>query len=176
MYLYFCSLFCVIFFCYIDSSLQRRGAVPLSAIVCISYRLGLPGIWLMCLSLPFLVIPKAHIISGTLVVLRWHNFSHSISRFFIYLLYYILWLVRYYLLVPPNQFEGIFFSFIVHSHYKWSVALYFSISLESKVLENSNSLYLCFLFWLVFIQFLYYFSQSNIPLVGSFCVFCFFGF
>ena len=64
-------------------ALVRRWAVPQSAFFfCISYRLREPGILLMCLSVPFLILPKASNISGTVVVLKCYIFSISISRSF----------------------------------------------------------------------------------------------
>ena len=62
---------------HIDSILPRRWAVLQSEIFCISYWLGLPII--LCLSLLFLIIHRAPIITHTVVVLRWHIFLISIS-------------------------------------------------------------------------------------------------
>ena len=48
------TIFCLMLFICINCILQRRWAFPLSAIVCISYWPGLPGILLMCLSVHFI--------------------------------------------------------------------------------------------------------------------------
>ena len=50
-----------------------------------SYRVELPGILLMCLSVPFLITPSASTITGTVIVLWCYIFSISISSF-LYLL------------------------------------------------------------------------------------------
>ena len=47
---------------------------------CILYWLGLPDVLLMCLSVPFLIIPSALTITGPVIVLRYHCFSISITR------------------------------------------------------------------------------------------------
>ena len=52
---------------------------------CISYRLGLPGI--LCLSVPFLIISSAPIITGTVIVLSCRIFSISVFKSFYLLLY-----------------------------------------------------------------------------------------
>ena len=91
----FRCFFWVIIFSHIKSTPLRRWAAPQRAIFYISHRLGKPGILLMCLSVPFLIIPSAPIIIDMVVVLRYHSFSISISRS-LYLL--ILWLICYYVL------------------------------------------------------------------------------
>ena len=57
-FMIFVGSFWVIFFSHIDCILQRKGAVPQSAIFCFSYWLRLPVILLMCLSIPFLILPR----------------------------------------------------------------------------------------------------------------------
>ena len=58
----------------------KRWAVPQNVILGISYRLGLPNILLICLSIPFLIIPCAHTITGTMVVVRCPIHGISIFR------------------------------------------------------------------------------------------------
>ena len=61
----------------------------LTTIFCISCRLGLPGIFFMCLSVSLLVILGIITITDTVVLLRHHIFSISIPRF-LYLLILLL--------------------------------------------------------------------------------------
>ena len=63
IYTFFSCLFRGIFFTHIDRPLLRRRAVPQSAIFSISYRLGMPGIMLMCSSVPFLIILRSFTIT-----------------------------------------------------------------------------------------------------------------
>ena len=79
-----CCLFWATFFCHIDSSLLGRWAVPQNAIFCISNRQRPPYILLMNLSIPFLIIPNAPTITGTLVALKCHI---SRSLYLLFLLY-----------------------------------------------------------------------------------------
>ena len=58
-------------------------AVPQNAIFCISCWLGLQGI-LMCLSVPFLIIPSAPTITGTMVVLRCQIFFNLYFEVFVF--------------------------------------------------------------------------------------------
>ena len=83
MYLCFCCLFWVKFFSHLESTLLKRWAVPQSAIFCFSYKLGLPGILLNCLSLP---------------LARWYfkvpYFLNFYFQVFVFLFFnYILWLI-----------------------------------------------------------------------------------
>ena len=81
IYVFCCFLWDVgIFFRHIDSTLQIRWAVTQNESFCVSCRLGLPDIFLICLFVPFLTIPKALAITDTMVVLRCYIFSISISR------------------------------------------------------------------------------------------------
>ena len=130
---------------HVESILQKRWAVSQSAIFCISYWLELSGILLMCLSVRFLIITSAPTITGTVVVLRCHIFSISISRF-LYLLIYD------YLLALTYQLEIMFF-YIVLTLYIWFIAFYFIMSLDSKVFENCSFFDCCYWFWLVLIPF-----------------------
>ena len=59
---------------------MRRGVLQ-SAISYISYRLGLPGIMFMCLSVSFLIIPSAPIITGMVVVLKQNKFYFQVFLF-----------------------------------------------------------------------------------------------
>ena len=74
LYIYVFDAFSLCYFSnHIDKILRKRWAVLQSAMFCISLSLGLPGILLMCLSVPFLIIPSAPTITGTVVVLKCHN-------------------------------------------------------------------------------------------------------
>ena len=77
------------FFSHIDKTLIRWTAAPSAIFFVFHIRLTLPGIFLMCLSLPFLILPKAPTITGTVLVLRCQFFSVSISRF-LSLFYFII--------------------------------------------------------------------------------------
>ena len=96
------------YFLLIDIILLRRWAVLQSTIFCISYKLGLLGILLKCLSVPFLIIPRTPPILGMIVVLRCHIFSVLFPGLCVYLSY-ILCLICYYLLALTYQLEGMFF-------------------------------------------------------------------
>ena len=78
--MFFAASFELYFSTHIDCNLLWRWAVPQSAIFCISYWLEQPGILLMCVLVSFLVISSTPTITGTIVVLRCHIFSISISR------------------------------------------------------------------------------------------------
>ena len=81
-YLWFLLLLLVDILIHIDSTLLRIWAVlQRSSFFYISYRLTLPGILIICLSVSFLIIPSAPTITGTVGVLMCHIFSISISRF-----------------------------------------------------------------------------------------------
>ena len=78
--MYFSVFFEWYFFRPIDITLLRRWAAPQSEIsfFSVSYRLVLPGIWLMCLSVLFWNILGAPTITGMVVVLRCHLFFNII--------------------------------------------------------------------------------------------------
>ena len=78
MYLYFYCLFGMIFFSHTEMSCFVK------CIFCISYRLGLPGIFLMCLSVHHLIILRTPIITGTMVVLRGHIFFNFYFQVFVF--------------------------------------------------------------------------------------------
>ena len=80
IYLFFCYPFWLIFFSRIGTIHQRRRADLQRASFCFSYQLELPGILLKYLSVIFLIIPSAPTITGSVVVLKCHAFSFSISR------------------------------------------------------------------------------------------------
>ena len=61
---------------------------------------GFRCILLMCLSVPFLIIPSC--------CFKVTRFQFLFSRHFIYLFDYILWLMGYYLLVRIYQLQGMF--------------------------------------------------------------------
>ena len=85
----FCGFFLVIFFSHIDSNPLRRWAVPPSAILWISY--WLPCVFLKYLSVLFLMLTSAPIITGSLIVLKYHIFSISFSRpLYLFILLYFL--------------------------------------------------------------------------------------
>ena len=75
---------------YIDWTLQKRWAVPHSAICRISYMLGLPGILLMSLLVPFLIIPRAPTITNTVTILRCHVFLYFYFQYFVFPYWFIL--------------------------------------------------------------------------------------
>ena len=125
-----------------------------------SYRLGRPGIMLMCFWVPFLVISRNSTITSTMVVLRCHIFIISISKSF-YLLMLLYYLTEILLSNVTNiSIRRNYFSFIVLNHSIWSIALYFPISFDIKIPENSRFFF--FYYWLcfVFIQFCYPIFQS----------------
>ena len=116
-----CCLFWVIFFSHIDCNLLRRWAVLQSENLCISYRPWLLGILLMCLSVSFLIIPRAPTITGTIVILRKYIFLISISRslfllillcsfpkvLLLFLLWWLLLLILLLLATPSAGFHQI---------------------------------------------------------------------
>ena len=82
MYLCFHNLFWVIIFYHIDSPLLRKRSVPPNVIISISYRLGLPGNFLKCLTVPFLIPLRAPTITGT-VVIFFHFLFPGLWNYFI---------------------------------------------------------------------------------------------
>ena len=114
----YCYLFWVIFFSNIFSTLQRRWSILQNVIFCVSHRLGLPGISLMCLSIPFFVRPRASIIIGTGLVLRWHNYYYNDD-------YLLLW--EFFTPVLANGFslefewQQVFSNFQDSSQYFWPI-------------------------------------------------------
>ena len=149
--MFFVSSFCLYFFGHVDRTLLRRWAVPQIAIFRISYRLGQPGILLMCLYVPFSIIPRVPTITCTIekmwnLILRCHIFSISIS-WSLYLLYSLPYII---ICSHCHINDKACFSFKVHNI--WSLAYYFSISLDWEVPENSNSFGIYYCFWLVFIS------------------------
>ena len=100
-----------------------------------------------------MIIPSALTITGTLVVLRWHIFSISFSKF-LYLFILLHSLVGILLSVYTDiSIRRRFFCFIVLNHYICSIGLYLSISLDSKIPENCSSFCFRYWFWSVFIPF-----------------------
>ena len=86
----------------------------------------------------FFIILMTPSISDTMAVLNC-QFFFSISIYWSsYLFYFTLWLICYYLLALTYQFEGSFF-FIVLSHNICFISVYFTVTFESKVPENSMS-------------------------------------
>ena len=98
MYLCLFYLFWVIIFSHTGSTLLRRWQFCNVQFFSVSYRLGLPGILLMCFSVHFLIILSAPTITGMVVVLKCHVSSISISLF-LYWVVNILWLLCHYLFV-----------------------------------------------------------------------------
>ena len=65
----FCCLFWVIFYSHVDSTLLRRGSSSARySFFCISHRRGLPGLLLMYLFLPFLIISRAPSITDSVII------------------------------------------------------------------------------------------------------------
>ena len=90
----------------------------------------------------------------------WHTGSFKVSHFSISISGSFDWLVLLYSSVDILLSVGTTisvkkacFSFISLNHIIWSIARYFSISLDSKFPEGSSSFYFCYWFWLVFILF-----------------------
>ena len=123
IYIFGC-LFWVIFFSHTDSTLLKRSAVPQSANFCISYKLRLPGILLICLSVLFLIILGAPTITGTvMVVLRCHIFHFLFPCFILFFNWYIIcwhWPINY----------KAYFSFIALNPHIWSIAFYFLMQIN----------------------------------------------
>ena len=72
IYAFFLPLLGVISFTHIDSTLLNRWAVLQRVILCISHTLKFPNIFVLCLSLNFMILHRASPISGSVVLLR-HN-------------------------------------------------------------------------------------------------------
>ena len=133
---------------------------------CIFYRLWFPGILSKCLFVPFVIIPRVLTNTGTVIVLRYHIFSISISRpFFLLILLYSLSAFNYkasffYTSIPVSflWFNGISNKL---RDYIWSTAIYFSISLDHKVPENNIFFGLYHWFWLIFMAL--FSCPSSIP-------------
>ena len=70
------------------------------------YSQSKPDVFLECLSVPFLVIPRAPTISDTMVVLR--CIFSIFFMFLYYLFYYVLRLIYYSLLALTYQIENVF--------------------------------------------------------------------
>ena len=86
----------------------------------------------------FFILPRASSIATPMVVYRRQIFSFSVSRF-LYLLILLYSLHKYAIICWHwNQLESMFL-FVVFNHIIWSIGLYFSISLESKVHYNNNT-------------------------------------
>ena len=148
LFFFFAAFFGCYFFIHTDDILQRRWSVLQRAIFCISYWLGILS---MSLSLLFLMISSAPTITGTVVVLRFYIFSISVSRS-LYLLILLYSLTDMLLSISTDiSIKRHIFLFIVLNYYIWSIVLYFSISLDCKVPENSSFFGFCYWFWLVFI-------------------------
>ena len=107
----------------------------------------------MCLSISFLIIPWAPIITGTVGVSLCDIIAVSILSSFYLLRFYIRRLVCYYLLALTYQLRYEFF-FIVLNYYINTFAFYFSNNLDDKLSENKSSFGFCSWFWLRFILFL----------------------
>ena len=93
---------------------------------------------------PFLIIHRPPALTGTAIDLRCHIFLNFCFQVIVFILLYSL--TR---LALIYQLEGMFF----FRHYIWTIALYFSIGFDSKILEYSDSFGFCYGFWLVIIPF-----------------------
>ena len=66
----------------LNSNVIKRWLIPQRAMLYISYWLELPGIFLICLSVSFLIIPRA--LSSMVVVLRCHIFFSFYFKVFVF--------------------------------------------------------------------------------------------
>ena len=67
-------------FTYIECTFRIKWGVPVSTIFCISYTDDLSGIWSINVWVPFLIMPRAPVTTGIILVLSFHIFVASISR------------------------------------------------------------------------------------------------
>ena len=100
----------------------------------------------MCLSITFLITPKTLAIAdtGNFMVPHFLNFYFQVFVLTYFVFFFVNIIICWHWHIDLRA---------CFSHYISFIAFYFSISLDSKVLENSISFCLCYWFVLVFILF-----------------------
>ena len=120
-------------FTYIESSYRNMWGALASTIFCIFCSDGLPEIWLIKFWMLFLIMPRAPITTGIILVLSFHVFVTSISRC-LYLESFrnSLWEIFY--CRNCNIYHDACILFKIFYCNVWLVCFYVSICIDSEVL------------------------------------------